>query len=89
MNLENIINDFIKNNDKQFKRKIETVTTFKNFFNFIYIPFSEDLLKIANKVTLEKNISREYKIGFQNATLASLNILLEIKKRFENDNIRR
>ena len=87
--MKDIIEKYIKDNDKQFKRKIETIGTFKNFFNFIYIPFSEDLLKIANKVTLEKDISREYKIGFQNATLVALNILLEIKKRFENDNIRR
>lgn len=86
MNLENIINDFIKDNDKQFKRKIETIGTFKNFFNFIYIPFSERLLDMCNKIVLEKGVSREYKIGFQNATIASLNILLDIKKRFENEN---
>ena len=86
---KNIIEEYIKRSEEEFLRKMETVTTFENFFNFIYIPFSEDLLKITNKVTLEKDVSREYKIGFQNATLASLNILLEIKKRFENDNIRR
>lgn len=86
---KNTTEEYIRRNEDEFTKQIETVTTFRNFFNFIYIPFSEDLLKITNKVTLEKGVSREYKIGFQNATLASLNILLEIKKRFENDNIRR
>ena len=84
--MKDIIEKYIKDSDEKFKRKIEITDAFKNFFNIIYIPFSERLLDMCNKIVLEKDVSREYKIGVQNATIASLNILLDIKKRFENEN---
>lgn len=69
-----------------FFNKCKQETQLNNIFVYIYTLFSERLLDTCNKVILDENLTKEYKIGFQNGTIAALKILLDCKRRFIDEN---
>lgn len=70
-------------NDKFFK-EIKQKTEFNYMFNAIFTKFSNDLLKECNKIVLDQDLSKDYKIGVQNGVLAALTILLNTRDRMVN-----
>lgn len=83
--LSKIVEKLEKDNDIFFN-KCKQETQFNNIFVYIYTLFSENLLDTCNKVILDENLTKEYKIGFQNGTIAALKILLDSKRRFIDEN---
>lgn len=70
-------------NDKFFE-KLRQESEFNIMFNNIFTTFSNDLIKEYNKVVLDSDSSRDYKIGIQNGVLAALTILLNIRNKMVN-----
>ena len=83
--LSKIMEELDKDNEIFFN-KCKQETQFNNIFVYIYTLFSERLLDTCNKVILDENLTKEYKIGFQNGTIAALKILLDSKRRFIDEN---
>lgn len=83
--LSKIVEKLEKDNEI-FVNKCKQETQLNNIFVYIYTLFSERLLDTCNKVILDENLTKEYKIGFQNGTIAALKILLDSKRRFIDEN---
>lgn len=83
--LSKIVEKLEKDNDIFFN-KCKQEIQFNNIFVYIYTLFSENLLDTCNKVILDENLTKEYKIGFQNGIIAALKILLDSKRRFIDEN---
>ncbi len=85
------INDFeekCKNYLDKLECKDENLNKLKcqleNVFKTIYLKYSEAILDLNNAIMLKEEAPRDFKAGFQNALVASLQILLNVKNEMVN-----
>lgn len=56
----------------------------ENLFKTIYLKYSEAALDLSNEILLKEEAPKDFKAGFQNAIMASLQILLNVKNEMVN-----
>lgn len=64
--------------------KMNQESYLKRVFEIIYMKYSEEILKLGNEIIDNKDETVEFKTGFQNALMCSLQALLNVKNQMVN-----
>ena len=64
--------------------KVSQESYLKRVFEIIYMKYSEEILKLGNEIIDNKDEKTEFKTGFQNALMCSLQALLNVKNEMVN-----
>lgn len=74
----------LKKAEKVELHKINQESYLKRAFEVIYMKYSEEILKLGNEIIDNKDETAEFKTGFQNALMCSLQALLNVKNEMVN-----
>lgn len=64
--------------------KLKLKCQLENIFKTIYLKYSEAILDLNNAIMLKEEAPKDFKAGFQNALMASLQVLLNVKNEMVN-----
>lgn len=64
--------------------KVSQESYLKRVFEVIYMKYSKEILKLGNEIIDNKDETTEFKTGFQNALMCSLQALLNVKNEMVN-----
>lgn len=64
--------------------KLKLKCQLENIFKIIYVKYSEAALDLNNTIMLKEEAPKDFKAGFQNAVMASLQILLNVRNEMVN-----
>ena len=75
------INDF----EEECKKRLDKLECKREELNkTIYLKYSEAILDLNNAIMLKEEAPKDFKAGFQNALMASLQVLLNVKNEMVN-----
>lgn len=64
--------------------KLKLKCQLENIFKTIYLKYSEAILDLNNAIMLKEEAPKDFKAGFQNAIMVSLQTLLNVKNEMVN-----